>query len=75
VSRGPAGLVSVAVPAGDHQLVLQYRAPGLRLGMLATAGAVVVALVQAVAWWVLVRRRRRNPQRSASAIGAAPGTT
>ncbi|MGY1701643.1 hypothetical protein [Geodermatophilus sp. SYSU D00766] len=60
VTDGPAGLVSVEVPAGEHELVLRYEAPGLRTGALAALAAGVVAVVQAVVWWATGRRRRRR---------------
>jgi hypothetical protein len=75
LSQGPAGLVTVAVPAGDHRVLLSYRAPGLRLGMIATCVGVGLALVQAVLWWAtrLRGRRRARPIRAPS-NEAAPVT-
>jgi uncharacterized membrane protein YfhO len=61
VVDGPAGLLAVAVPAGEHVLVLEYRSPGLWVGALAAATAAAVVLVQSVAWsWGRRRRRSRS---------------
>ncbi|MFL6145101.1 MAG: hypothetical protein ACJ72N_24950 [Labedaea sp.] len=59
VEDGEAGLLTVAMPAGEHVLEIDYRTPGLRLGVLLLAGATAVALAQAVLWWVAGRRRNR----------------
>jgi hypothetical protein len=61
VVDGPAGLLAVEVPAGEHSLVVEYRAPGLRAGALAAGAAALVVLVQSVIWW-WGRRRRRPPR-------------
>ncbi|TFV59616.1 hypothetical protein E4P41_11490 [Geodermatophilus sp. DF01-2] len=55
VVDGPAGLLAVDVPAGEHTVLLEYRSPGLRTGALAALAASVVILVQSVVW---VWRRR-----------------
>jgi hypothetical protein len=60
VVDGPAGLLAVEVPAGEHSLVLEYRAPGLRAGALAAAAAALVVLVQSAVWWRGRHRRRRT---------------
>jgi hypothetical protein len=60
VVDGPAGLLAVEVPAGEHSLVLEYRAPGLRAGALAAAAAALVVLVQSAVWWWGRHRRRRT---------------
>ena len=65
VENGEAGLLTVALPAGEHVLEIDYRTPGLRLGVLLLAGAAAVALAQAVLWWVAGRRRNR----AESAVG------
>ncbi|MGY1821220.1 hypothetical protein [Geodermatophilus sp. SYSU D00079] len=58
VLDGPAGLLAVEVPEGEHSLVLEYRAPGLRTGALAAGAAALVVLVQSAVWaW----GRRRPP--------------
>ncbi|MGY2067509.1 YfhO family protein [Blastococcus sp. SYSU DS0619] len=60
VLDGPAGLLAVPVPAGEHTLVLDYAPPGLRAGAFAAAGAALVVLVQAGLWsWQRHRGRRR----------------
>lgn len=59
VIDGPAGLVAVPVPAGEHTLVLDYEPPGLRAGAFAAAGAALVVLLQGGLWsWPGHRRRR-----------------
>jgi hypothetical protein len=63
---GPAGLLTVDVPAGRHTLVVTYQSPGVRAGAIATAAAVAVVLLQTVAWSWCRRRARR---------GRAPATT
>ncbi|MBB3086103.1 hypothetical protein [Geodermatophilus sabuli] len=61
VVDGPVGLLAVEVPAGEHTLVVEYRAPGLRAGALAAGAAALVVLVQSAVWWW--GRRRRRPTR------------
>lgn len=60
VVDGPAGLLAVDVPAGDHTLRLAYTTPGLRAGAVAAGAAALVVAVQAGVWWVLRWRRRRR---------------
>ncbi|MGH3942223.1 MAG: hypothetical protein ACRDTG_27110 [Pseudonocardiaceae bacterium] len=60
VSNGPAGLVAVDVPAGEHTLVLAFETPGQRLGFLALAIATTIAALQTLAWIVFRRRRRQR---------------
>ncbi|WP_104524668.1 glycosyltransferase family protein [Blastococcus atacamensis] len=60
VSDGPAGLLSVAVPAGEHTLELEFRSPGLTAGIVAAVLAAVVSLVQTAVWLVPALRRRRG---------------
>jgi hypothetical protein len=63
---GPAGLLVVDLPAGQHTLDLSYRSPGLRVGAVAAAAAGACALVQAVGWsW----RRRRTVARTERSDG------
>jgi hypothetical protein len=57
VQDGPAGLVVLDVPAGEHTLVLSYDPPGLRLGMAAAGLAALVVIAQSLLWW---RQRRRS---------------
>jgi hypothetical protein len=48
-----AGLYfAVPVPAGTHEVALEYRAPGFRMGL-----ALAAAWWIGAAWWTLVRRR------------------
>lgn len=64
--QGPAGLLTVDVPAGAHDLTLAWSPPGLALGVACALLGAALALGQAV-----VRRlRRRRP----SAAPAAPDT-
>jgi hypothetical protein len=58
-SLGPAGLLRVDVPAGEHDVVVGYRAPGLAVGKAAALAAVAVALLQTAAAGVAALRRRR----------------
>jgi hypothetical protein len=60
VVDGPAGLLSVEVPAGEHTLLLEYEAPGLRAGASVVLAAVLVVVVQAGVWWTARWRRRRG---------------
>ena len=60
VVDGPAGLLAVEVPAGEHVLVLEYRSPGLRVGALAAVAATLVVAVQTGVWWAIRTRRRRQ---------------
>ena len=66
------GLVTgVPVPAGEHEVVLRYRPPGL------TAGALVSALagVGLAGWWALDRRRVRATRALDAGAGGADGGT
>ncbi len=58
VVNGPAGLVTVEVPRGEHVLTLEFHNPGLRLGFLALGTAAAVVMLQTVVWSVVHRRRR-----------------
>jgi hypothetical protein len=58
VENGPAGLVVLDVPAGNHTLVLDYEPPGLRLGVAAAGSAAVLVVLQSVLWWWQRRRSR-----------------
>ncbi|NEK85364.1 hypothetical protein GCU60_06250 [Blastococcus saxobsidens] len=57
---GPAGLLAVSVPAGEHTLALEYTPPGLRVGAAAAAGAGLVVVLQSGLWWWQRRRTRRR---------------
>ncbi|MGR6965889.1 hypothetical protein ACU610_15625 [Geodermatophilus sp. URMC 61] len=59
VRDGPAGLLSVDVPAGRHVVAIAYRTPGLSAGIAAVAVAALLSLGQSAVW--LVARRRRRP--------------
>jgi len=58
VEDGPAGLVVLDVPAGDHTVVLDYEPPGLHLGAAAAATAALLVILQSVFWWWQRRRSR-----------------
>ena len=58
VVDGPAGLLEVEVPGGDHELVVTFTSPGVRLGLAALAGAALVVLAHSVVWGLLRRRDR-----------------
>jgi hypothetical protein len=60
VSNGPAGLVAVDVPAGEHALVLAFETPGQRLGFLVLETAAAIVALQTLVWTVCHRRRRRR---------------
>jgi hypothetical protein len=61
VEDGPAGLVTVDVPAGSGTLELTHATPGLRLGMTAAAAAGAVVVLQTVLWlWHGRRSRARS---------------
>ena len=57
VEDGPAGLVVLDVPAGEHTLSLVYDPPGLRLGIVAAGTAALLVALQSLLWW---RQRRRS---------------
>jgi hypothetical protein len=72
---GPAGLLAVDVPAGEHRLEVTYRAPGLGLGRAAALAAVTLAVLHAVvAFAVSRRRRRRGPAAGAPGPRRGPAT-
>lgn len=57
VLNGPAGLVAVEVPRGEHVLTLEFDTPGQRLGFLALGTSAAVIVLQTAAWITLHRRR------------------
>jgi hypothetical protein len=61
VEDGPAGLVTVDVPAGSGTLELRHTTPGLQAGVLAASGAAAAVLVQSGLW--LWQRRRSQARR------------
>ena len=77
VRDGPAGLLSVDVPAGRHVVAIDFRSPGLSAGFAAVAVAALIGLGQSAAW--LVARRRRGvpapvpPIPDEDPVPAAPG--
>ncbi|MFC9786934.1 hypothetical protein [Rhodococcus sp. NPDC127528] len=59
-AEGPAGLLAVDVPAGEHTLTVEFATPGLRLGFAALLAAVLIVVVQTAVWcW---RRPQRSPR-------------
>jgi hypothetical protein len=70
VLDGPAGLLTVEVPAGRHVLEVDFRSPGSSVGTAALGVATLVSLVQSVVWAVGGHRRR---QRGAPLLTAEPG--
>jgi hypothetical protein len=66
VGSNAAGLVTVVVPAGEHEFALSYESPGLRVGALLAAAAAAVVVLLAIARRVLLggRSRERPPERA-----------
>ncbi|MBD8044215.1 hypothetical protein H9638_10395 [Arthrobacter sp. Sa2BUA2] len=61
LEQGPAGLISVDVPAGATEIDLDFTPPGLTLGLAAMAAGWTLALgLTVLHYW----RRRRTPVRS-----------
>jgi hypothetical protein len=76
VLDGPAGLLTVEVPAGRHVLEIDFRSPGLSVGAVALAVAAVVSLAQSAGWLVVRRRRgRRGTARHAADRTDRPART
>lgn len=70
VSKGPAGLVAVDVPAGEHSLVLAFETPGLQLGFLALGVATTIVVLQTLVWIVLHPRRRQRAREDGWTVAA-----
>jgi hypothetical protein len=70
VRQGPAGLLTVDVPAGAHELTLAWSPPGFRLGVGSALLGLVLALGHVAAR--AAGRRRRPP--SAPAAAPPPGS-
>ncbi|WP_229939007.1 hypothetical protein [Plantibacter cousiniae (nom. nud.)] len=51
---------AVAVPTGEHRVVVQYTVPGQQVGLRVTAASLLVAVVLVVIDGFLFRRRRRS---------------
>ncbi len=71
VQDGPAGLLTVDVPAGAHVLDLRFSPPGLSLGATVLAVAVALTLIHTVGWLLVGRRRGRGT--SSPPSDAPPG--
>lgn len=55
-----AALMAIGLPAGSHRVALQYRQPGLRLGLGLSAAALLLAAVALLlSRWPVRRRGRR----------------
>jgi hypothetical protein len=61
VEDGPAGLLTIDVPAGDHVLEVRFVSPGLSLGFRLFVVAVASTLCHTAGWVLVGRRRRRVP--------------
>jgi hypothetical protein len=74
---GPAGLVTVDVPAGQHVLTLSFRSPGLSVGLRVLAAAALVSVVQTAVWLgaALLRRRRASVPAPEDRPGRSSGTS
>ncbi|SNS01830.1 hypothetical protein SAMN06893096_101381 [Geodermatophilus pulveris] len=70
VRDGPAGLLSVDVPAGRHDLEVRFTSPGRSVGLAVAAVATLLVLGQSAAW-VAVRWRGRRPAVPPSPAGSA----
>ncbi len=66
IQNADHGAVAVRVPAGVHQVLLRYAAPGLHLGSLITLGTALLLLVMAFAHR-LPRPRRDRTRRATDA--------
>ena len=51
------GFMGLAVPAGDHEIVLHYETPGLKAGAIATFGGTAAL---AAYWWLAVRYDKKR---------------
>jgi hypothetical protein len=62
VEDGPAGLLTIHVPAGVHRLTLRHEPPGLSAGVAIFGAAAAMSLAQTVVWLAVgPRRRGRSP--------------
>jgi uncharacterized membrane protein YfhO len=59
-------MVAVPVPAGTHQVRLDYTVPGQRTGALLTGGALMVCVGIGALWWW--RRRVQSPTTAAPLV-------
>lgn len=57
VVDGQAGLINISLPPGEHEVRLEFVAPGLHLGLWILIGATGVVVIQSVIWWTARRRR------------------
>jgi hypothetical protein len=77
VRDGPAGLLSVDVPAGRHVLEIDFHSPGLSVGLRVLAAAALVSVVQTAVWLgaALLRRRRASVPAPEVRPGRSSGTS
>jgi hypothetical protein len=61
VEDGPAGLLTIHVPAGDHRLTVRHEPPGLSAGAAIFGAAGALSLAQTVVWVGVALRRRQRP--------------
>ena len=61
VEDGPAGLLTIHVPAGDHRLTVRHEPPGLSAGVAIFGAAGALSLAQTVVWVGVALRRRQRP--------------
>jgi Bacterial membrane protein YfhO len=52
------GVVAVQVPQGQHMVTLRFNAPHFTLGLVASAGSVILLVLAVVGEWWWLRRRR-----------------
>ncbi|MGA9871597.1 MAG: hypothetical protein WBQ44_10710 [Rhodococcus sp. (in: high G+C Gram-positive bacteria)] len=60
VAEGPAGLLTVEVPAGEGVLEVRYESPGLEAGRVAAVAAAVIVVGMSVVTALRGRRRARS---------------
>jgi hypothetical protein len=68
--RADVAVRSVFVPAGEHEIELRYRTPGLTLGL--TLGALGLLVATATQLWAARSRRRVRSVESAPSVPAVP---
>ena len=64
IERANIGFMAVWVPAGEHVIRFEYTVPGLYMGAVISAGAVILLLL----YWLLCRRMRRKAAQNTRAL-------